>query len=144
MYGASTNPAGDFSLLTQMVLTGNHVETMHINIEFSAFLFELDSSPAMLENLKSSFAIYSSNLIIVMGLKSLDFVVSEALKDTRFLEHSWAIVLVFIGIGMMLNYVLRIEIQVMLSLGLRLGIPSFLVSFSANLFCLGLSFLDHV
>lgn len=92
-----------------------------ITVELSDVVFALDSVPAVLGLSKSTLVIYSSNILAVMGLRSLFFVVSDAIKDLRFLQQALALVLGFIGVKMIMASLLQIEIPVLLSLGLVVG-----------------------
>ncbi len=92
-----------------------------ITVELSDVVFALDSVPAVLGLSKSTLVIYASNILAVMGLRSLFFVVSDAIKDLRFLQQALALVLGFIGVKMIMASLLKIEIPVLLSLGLVVG-----------------------
>lgn len=97
-----------------------------VSIELSDVVFALDSVPAVLGISESSLVIYSSNILAVMGLRSLFFVISDAIKNLRFLRQSLAVVLGFIGIKMIcgvFNYKLSILISLSVVAGtLSLGI----------------------
>lgn len=85
-----------------------------MSVELSDVVFALDSVPAVLGISNDSLVIYSSNILAVMGLRSLFFVVSDAIKNLRFLKQSLSIVLGFIGAKMIaasLGYHLNIAIS---------------------------------
>lgn len=71
-----------------------------ISIELSDVVFALDSVPAVLGLSQDTFVIYMSNILAIMGLRSLFFVLSTTIGNFRFLKQALAIVLGFIGIKM--------------------------------------------
>lgn len=71
-----------------------------VAIELSDVIFALDSVPAVLGISDDLFVIYSSNILAVMGLRSLFFVMADCIGNLRFLKHSLSLVLAFIGLKM--------------------------------------------
>ena len=68
-----------------------------IVIEFTDLIFAVDSIPASLSISKNAFIIYCSNVLAVLGLRSLYFGVSHLMKIFRYLKYGIAIILVFVG-----------------------------------------------
>ncbi|ADV81443.1 TerC/Alx family metal homeostasis membrane protein [Terriglobus saanensis] len=66
-----------------------------IAIAFTDFVFALDSIPAVLSITRHTFIAYSSNIMAVMGLRSLFFVLAHMLKQLRYLHYGLAAVLAF-------------------------------------------------
>src|SRR5262249_28371633 len=64
-------------------------------IETSDIVFALDSVPAVLSVTRDPFIVYSSNVMAMLGLRSLFFVVADALSRLRFLRYGLATILVF-------------------------------------------------
>jgi len=64
-------------------------------IETSDVVFALDSVPAVLAISHHPLIVYSSNVLAMFGLRSLYFVVSDALDRLRYLRQGLAAVLVF-------------------------------------------------
>ena len=64
-------------------------------IEFADIVFALDSIPAVLSITRNPFLAYTSNILAVMGLRSLFFLLAHALKQLRFLHYGLAGVLAF-------------------------------------------------
>lgn len=87
-----------------------------LSVELSDVVFALDSVPAVLGISDHTFVIYASNMMAVLGLRSLFFVISEAIGDLRFLQPALAIVLAFVGIKMMAG-VAGFEVGILPSLG---------------------------
>ncbi|OSX79282.1 hypothetical protein BU14_0082s0047 [Porphyra umbilicalis] len=87
-----------------------------LSVEFSDVVFALDSVPAVLGISSHTFVIYASNIMAVLGLRSLFFVISEAIGDLRFLQPALAVVLAFVGLKMMAG-VAGYEVGILPSLG---------------------------
>jgi tellurite resistance protein TerC len=69
-------------------------------IETTDIVFALDSVPAVLAITRNPLIVYSSNVLAMFGLRSLYFVVSDALDRLLYLRHGLAAVLVFTGAKM--------------------------------------------
>jgi tellurite resistance protein TerC len=67
-------------------------------IETTDIVFALDSVPAVLSITRNPLIVYSSNVLAMVGLRSLYFVVSDALDRLRYLRQGLAAVLVFTGV----------------------------------------------
>jgi tellurite resistance protein TerC len=72
-------------------------------IETTDIVFALDSVPAVLAVTRNPFIVYSSNVMAMLGLRSLYFVLADALQRLRYLRPGLALVLVFTGIKMLTN-----------------------------------------
>ena len=69
-------------------------------IETADLIFAIDSLPAVLAVTRDPFIAVSSNLFAILGLRSLFFVVSGAMRDLRYLGLGLAAILTFVGIKM--------------------------------------------
>jgi tellurite resistance protein TerC len=88
--------------------------------------FALDSIPTVVslvrEKANASFSpddilvIYSSNIFAVLGLRSLFFLLKGAVDKFDYLQQGIAIVLIFIGVKMLIEY-FGIHINIFISLG---------------------------
>ena len=85
-----------------------------IAIAFTDFVFALDSIPAVLSITRHTFVAYSSNVMAVMGLRSLYFVLAHALKRLRLLHYGLAAVLAFAAAKMLVQR--WVEISALVSL----------------------------
>jgi tellurite resistance protein TerC len=74
-----------------------------IAIELCDVVFALDSIPAVLSITRQAFLAYTSNIMAVMGLRSLYFVLIGALARLRFLHYGLAAVLAFAALKMLLS-----------------------------------------
>jgi tellurite resistance protein TerC len=72
-----------------------------LSIEFADIIFALDSIPAVLSITRDPFLAYTSNILAVMGLRSLFFLLAHALKQLRFLHYGLAGVLAFAAAKML-------------------------------------------
>lgn len=73
-------------------------------VETTDILFATDSIPAILAISRHPFIIYSSNIFAVIGLRSLFFALSGLMKLFHRLNYGLAIVLMFIGAKMLLEF----------------------------------------
>ena len=89
-------------------------------IETADIVFALDSIPAVLSITRSLFLAYSSNILAVMGLRSLFFLIARMLRQLRFLHVGLAVILAFAGVKMLLAS--RVEIGPVTSLAVILGV----------------------
>jgi tellurite resistance protein TerC len=64
-------------------------------IETTDIVFALDSIPAVLAVTRNPIIVYSSNVMAVLGLRSLYFVLSDAVYRLRYLRPGLAALLVF-------------------------------------------------
>ncbi|MDR3735861.1 MAG: TerC/Alx family metal homeostasis membrane protein [Acidobacteriaceae bacterium] len=85
-----------------------------VSIELADIVFAVDSIPAVLSVTRHPFIAYTSNIMAVMGLRSLYFVLAGALQKLRLLHYGLAGVLAFVGIKMLLEH--RVEISAAVSL----------------------------
>jgi tellurite resistance protein TerC len=69
-------------------------------IETTDVLFAVDSIPAVLAITLNAFIVYTSNVLAILGLRSMYFAVSGLIKLFRFLHYGLAVVLILIGAKM--------------------------------------------
>ena len=77
-------------------------------IETTDLVFALDSVPAVLAITRDPLIVYSSNVLAMFGLRSLYFVVADAIDRLRYLRQGLAAVLTFTGIKMLAAPWLRV------------------------------------
>jgi tellurite resistance protein TerC len=73
-------------------------------VETSDLVFALDSIPAVFAVTQKPFIVFSSNVLAILGLRSLYFVLANALGYFRYLKFGLSIVLAFIGARMLAHY----------------------------------------
>jgi tellurite resistance protein TerC len=86
-----------------------------IIIELTDILFALDSIPAILAITADPFIVFSSNILAIMGLRSMYFLISRMLNKFRFINYSLVGILAFVGLKMIFSH--HIETPEWLSLG---------------------------
>jgi tellurite resistance protein TerC len=77
-------------------------------IELTDVVFALDSIPAVLSITRNPFLAYTSNIMAVMGLRSLFFLLARLLTKLRFLHYGLAAVLGFAALKMLSAHWLEI------------------------------------
>jgi tellurite resistance protein TerC len=85
-----------------------------IIIELTDILFALDSIPAILAITADPFIVFSSNILAILGLRSMYFLISRMLKKFRFINYSLVAILSFVGIKMLISH--QVEFPEWLSL----------------------------
>ena len=83
-------------------------------VEMTDVVFALDSIPAVLAISSDPFIVYSSNLMAVLGLRSLYFALAGMIPLFHYLKHGLCIILVFIGIKMLGSHFFHISVWVSL------------------------------
>ena len=73
-----------------------------VAVEFTDVVFALDSIPAVLSITRHPFLAYTSNIMAVMGLRSLYVLLAAGLAKLRFLHFGLAAVLGFAAVKMLL------------------------------------------
>ena len=95
-------------------------------IELSDLVFAVDSIPAVLAVSDDTFIVYTSNVLAMLGLRSLYFLLARVLHRVRELKVGLAAVLVFVGLKMTLADVVHVSPDVSLAVIVALlGIPAF-------------------
>ena len=92
-----------------------------IVIEFTDILFALDSIPAILAITSDPFLVFSSNIMAILGLRSMYFFLANIMDKFEHLKYSLAIILTYVGIKMLLHHYLKaneLEVPEFLSLGI--------------------------
>jgi len=84
-------------------------------VETSDLIFALDSIPAIFAVTQKPFIVFTSNVFAILGLRSLYFVLANAIRYFRYLKFGLSLVLVFIG-GRMLAHYFEIDIPTWISL----------------------------
>jgi len=85
-------------------------------IELTDVLFALDSIPAILAITADPFIVFSSNILAILGLRSMYFLISRMLQKFRYINYSLVVILAFVGVKMMLSH--HVEIPEWVSLGI--------------------------
>lgn len=73
-----------------------------IVIEFTDVLFALDSIPAILGITEDTFLVFSSNIMAILGLRSMYFFLANMLQKFEKLKYSLVVILSFVGVKLIL------------------------------------------
>ncbi len=91
-----------------------------VAIELTDIVFALDSIPAVLSITRQPFLAYTSNIMAVMGLRSLYVLLASALAKLRFLHYGLAAVLAFAAVKMLVED--WVTVSPLASLGVIAGV----------------------
>jgi tellurite resistance protein TerC len=69
-------------------------------LEATDIVFALDSVPAIFALTREPFIVFSSNVFAILGLRSLYFLLGDAVERFHLLRYGLAVVLVFVGLKM--------------------------------------------
>ncbi|MCF7560935.1 TerC/Alx family metal homeostasis membrane protein [Sabulilitoribacter multivorans] len=78
-----------------------------ILIEFTDILFAFDSIPAILAITTDPFIVFSSNILAILGLRSMYFFLSNMTSKFYFIKYSLVAILGFVGIKLLLAHVYK-------------------------------------
>ncbi|HVN30995.1 MAG TPA: TerC family protein [Thermoanaerobaculaceae bacterium] len=95
-----------------------------VMVESTDLVFAVDSIPAIFAITRDPFIVYTSNVLAILGLRSLYFLLAGIIQRFRFLKLGLSVVLVFVGVKMVLSDVVKIPI------GLSLGIITVVLAVS--------------
>lgn len=84
-------------------------------VELSDVVFAVDSIPAILAVTRDTFLVYTSNVMALLGLRSLYFALASGLARFRYLHTGLAAVLAFVGLKMLLSPWLHVPTLVSLA-----------------------------
>ncbi len=111
----STMHGHDFFVKKMGITAATPLFVALIVIELTDILFALDSIPAILAITADPFIAFSSNILAILGLRSMYFLVSRMLAKFRFINYSLVVILAFVGLKMLFSH--NIEIPEWVSLG---------------------------
>lgn len=90
-----------------------------VAIEITDVIFAIDSVPAVLAITHDTFVVYTSNILAILGLRSLYFVLQKLLHRLHLLHYGLGLILAFVG-GKMIA-ARWIEVPTLWSLAIILG-----------------------
>lgn len=73
-------------------------------VEFTDILFAFDSIPAILAITTNPFIVFSSNILAILGLRSMYFFLSNMTSKFYFIKYSLVAILTFVGIKLLLAH----------------------------------------
>jgi tellurite resistance protein TerC len=97
-------------------------------VELTDIVFAVDSVPAVIGFAKDPFIVFTSNILAILGLRSLFFLLQNAMEKFHLLKYGLAIVLAFVGVKMLVldglwehDRMLGIQISLVVVLGTLAG-----------------------
>jgi len=94
-----------------------------ILIELTDVVFALDSIPAILAITTDSFIVYTSNILAIIGLRSLYYFLADLLEKFSLIKYSIIAILIFVSIKLLLLKVYHFnELATLLFIGISLGL----------------------
>lgn len=85
-----------------------------IAIETTDIIFAVDSIPAIIGITRDPFIVYTSNILAILGLRSLYFALSHTLTLFHYLHYGLSFILVFIGVKMLISDFFKIPVAISL------------------------------
>ncbi|MFA5832272.1 MAG: TerC/Alx family metal homeostasis membrane protein [Bacteroidota bacterium] len=101
-------------------------------IETTDVVFAIDSIPAIFAITTDTFIILTSNLMAVLGLRSLYFVLAEVHASFVYVKYGVGVVLAFVGVKMIIVDFFKIDTVVSLSIILSILTISVILSYFKN------------
>ena len=98
-------------------------------IETMDVIFAIDSIPAIFLITQDVFVVYTSNIFAILGLRSLYFLLAQAVTRFVYLKHALSFVLIFIGSKIFLPYI-GLKVTTGVSLIVTFGILALGILFS--------------
>lgn len=98
----------DFFIKRMGVTAATPLFVALIIIELTDVLFALDSIPAILAITADPFIVFSSNILAILGLRSMYFLISRMLEKFRYINYSLVIILAFVGLKMLFSHYMEL------------------------------------
>jgi tellurite resistance protein TerC len=96
--------SGKFSVIRNGKRYYTNMFVVILMLATTDIVFALDSIPAVFAISQERIVIYTSNVFAVLGLRSLFFLLRGAVTKFEYLQQGIAIVLIFIGLKMLVEY----------------------------------------
>jgi len=98
----------DFFIKRMGVTAATPLFVALIIIELTDVLFALDSIPAILAITADPFIVFSSNILAILGLRSMYFLISRMLEKFRYINYSLVMILAFVGLKMLFSHYIEL------------------------------------
>ncbi|MCL4153020.1 UNVERIFIED_CONTAM: hypothetical protein GTU68_021465 [Idotea baltica] len=109
VYPITTTIKGhDFFVIKMGVRAATPLFVALIVIELTDILFALDSIPAILAITADPFIVFSSNILAILGLRSMYFLISRMLEKFRYINYSLVVILAFVGLKMLFSHYIEL------------------------------------
>jgi tellurite resistance protein TerC len=84
-------------------------------VEFTDLIFAVDSIPAIFGITRDPFLVFTSNIFAILGLRSMYFLLASVVERFYLLKYGLALILSFIGVKMLGEKFIHIEIMTSLA-----------------------------
>ena len=91
-----------------------------VMIEFTDLVFAVDSIPAIFAVTRDPFIVFTSNVMAILGLRSMYFLLADIVDRFVYLKTGLAVILSFIGVKLLLLDIFKIPTAI--SLGVVVGV----------------------
>ena len=91
-----------------------------VMIEFTDLVFAVDSIPAIFAVTRDPFIVFTSNVMAILGLRSMYFLLADIVDRFVYLKTGLAVILSFIGVKLLLLDIYKIP--TVISLGVVVGV----------------------
>lgn len=109
IYPVTTQMNGhDFFIRRMGVKAATPLFVALVVIELTDILFALDSIPAILAITADPFIVFTSNILAILGLRSMYFLISRMLEKFRFINYSLVVILAFVGLKMLFSHYIEL------------------------------------
>jgi len=98
----------DFFIKRMGVTAATPLFVTLVIIELTDVLFALDSIPAILAITADPFIVFSSNILAILGLRSMYFLISRMLDKFRYINYSLVVILAFVGLKMLFSHLVEL------------------------------------
>jgi tellurite resistance protein TerC len=105
---------GDFFIRKNRILYATPLFVVLLIIETTDVVFAVDSIPAIFAITTDPLIVFGSNIMAVLGLRSMYFVLEKSQRKFGYVKYGVGIVLAFVGMKMLLMDIYRIDIIVSL------------------------------
>ena len=112
-----------FFVRKEGVLYGTPLVVAIIFLEATDIVFAVDSVPAVFAITSEPLIVFTSNMLAILGLRSIYFLLAGALDKFHLLKYGLAVVLIFVGLKMVwLNDLYDGHFPISVSLGFIVGV----------------------
>jgi tellurite resistance protein TerC len=99
-------------------------------VESSDIVFAIDSVPAIFGITNEPLIVFTSNMFAILGLRTLYFLLANAVDRFHYLKYGLGTILVFVGAKMSVLHLIGIHVSPGVSLGIVLGVLAASIVFS--------------
>lgn len=86
-----------------------------VMVETSDLLFALDSIPAIFAVTTKDYIVFTSNVFAILGLRSMYFLLANAVSYFAYLKYGLSVILIYVGIKMLIQHYLHIPTLISLT-----------------------------